>query len=178
MAKLSISIWLFLYSLLANGQETEHSRLLANDYKPQPVEQAIATLIAANIVGTKVEYKAGQSVTLQAGFEAKAGSVFTAHTGVVLPASVGDELTTLTVSAYPNPFDESTTITYVLTKPSRISLRISDLEGKLISQLIDGHYQEAGRHDVAWKGGKIPVGTYVCILEAGPQHIAKRIIRK
>ena len=181
MAKLSTFIGLLLSPLLVTAQEIESNRLLTADYQPQSVEQAFATLTATNTIGirSQVAYKAGQSVVLQPGFEAKAGSVFTAHVGTVsLRESADREANLLSVSAYPNPFDEFTTITYVLTKPNRTSLQISDANGKLISQLVDERYQEAGRHYVVWKGNGIPAGTYICILDTGPQRLSKRIIRK
>lgn len=178
MAKVSIFIWLLLSSLLASAQAIESTRLLAGNYQPQAVEQAVVTLMATNTVAprTLVEYKAGQSVVLQPGFQAKTGSVFKAHTGAV--SLTESNLNSLTIQAYPNPFDQVTTISYVLTRPSQVSLQISDAEGKLIHQLVSGHYEEAGRHSVEWKTGTIPAGTYICILDAGPQRLSRRIIRK
>lgn len=181
MAKLFIFTWLLLSSLLVTAQEIEPSRWLTSGYQPQSVEQALATLTATNRVEarTVVTYKAGQSVVLEPGFEAKAGSVFTAHTGIVsLPALDEGKLNSLTLLTYPNPFAEVTTITYVLTKPSRTSLHIRDAEGRLIRQLVDDHYQEAGRHSVEWRGGEVPAGTYVCVLDIGTQRLSRRIIRK
>ena len=181
MAKLSVFIWLILSSLLATAQGNEPSRWLAGDYQPQAVEQAVATLTAGNTIGAGVRttYKAGQSVVLNAGFEAKAGSVFLAHTGLVSGLSTGEpDFVSLTISAYPNPFDQVTTITYVLTKPGRTSLQISNADGKLIRQLVEDRYQEAGRYSVEWKGDEIPAGLYVCTLQTGSQRVVGRIIRK
>ncbi len=181
MAKLSVFIWLILSSLLATAQGIEQSRWLAGDYQPQPDEQAVATLTAGNTIGAGVRttYKAGQSVVLNAGFEAKAGSVFLAHTGAVSGFSLtGTDFVSLTIRAYPNPFDQVTTITYVLTKPGRTSLQISDADGKLIRQLVEDRYQEAGRYSVEWKADAVSAGLYVCTLHTGSQRIASRIIRK
>ena len=181
MAKLSVFIWLILSSLLATAQGIEQSRWLAGDYQPQPVEQAVSTLTAGNTIGAGVRttYKAGQSVVLNTGFEAKGGSVFLAHTGVVSGlATTGPDFVSLTIRAYPNPFDQVTTITYVLTKPGRTSLQISDADGKLIRQLVEDRYQEPGRYSVEWKENEISAGLYICTLNAGSQRIASRIIRK
>lgn len=181
MAKLSVFIWLILSSLLATAQGIEQRRWLAGDYQPQPVEQAIVTLTAGNTIGATVRtaYKAGQSVVLNSGFEAKAGSVFLAHTGVVSGlTSLGADFVSLTISAYPNPFDQVTTITYVLTKPGRASLQITDADGKLIRQLVEDRYQEAGRYAVEWKGDAVSAGVYICTLHTGSQRIVSRIVRK
>lgn len=169
---------LALSSRLATAQQIETTRLLTPTYQAQPLEQALATLTATNTVDppTAVEYKAGQAIVLQAGFEAKAGSVFTAHTGPVSALALREGM--LSLLAYPNPFVEVTTISYVLPQAGRTSVQIRDLEGKLLSQLVDGQYQEAGRHSVAWRGTGVPAGTYVCIIETGTQHLSRRIIRK
>lgn len=178
MAKLPIFIWLALSSLLATAQQIEATRLLTSDYQAQSLEQALTTLTATNTVDAPmaVEYKAGQSVVLRAGFEAKVGSVFTAQTGPVSALALGEGM--LSLLAYPNPFVEVTTISYVLPRAGRTSVQIRDPEGKLVSQLVDGQYQEAGRHSVEWSGAGVAVGTYVCIIETGTQRLSRRIIRK
>lgn len=181
MAKLPVFIWLILSSLLATAQGIEQRRWLAGDYQPQPVEQAIVALTAGNTIGAGIRttYKAGQSVVLNAGFEAKAGSVFLAHTAVVSGLTTAElGIVSLTLSAYPNPFDQVTTITYVLTKSGRTSLHINDADGKLIRQLVEDRYQEAGHYTVEWKETELSAGLYVCTLQAGSQRIAGRIIRK
>lgn len=181
MAKLSILIGLLLSSLLVTAQVVEPNRRLTSGYRAQPLEQATVTITAANRIdpGASVEYKATQAVMLQPGFCLKAGSVFIARTGIVsLLAPTEGELNSLMVRAYPNPFDDVTVISYVLTRSGRTTLQIRDTEGKLISRLIDGRQEDAGRHSVEWKGAGVPTGTYVCILENGTQRISRRLIRK
>ncbi|MBD2753515.1 T9SS type A sorting domain-containing protein [Spirosoma validum] len=181
MAKLSILIGLLLSSLLATAQAIESNRRLTSGYQAQPLEQATATLTAANLVGpgTPVEYKAAQAIILQPGFQARTGSVFAARTGVVsLLAMAEGESGSLMIRAYPNPIEEATIISYVLTRSGRTSLQIRDSEGRLISRLIDGRQEDAGRHSVEWKAAGVPTGTYMCILETGTQRISRRLIRK
>jgi hypothetical protein len=163
----------------ATGQEIDQTRLLAGNYQPQPLEQALTTLTAINSIAAsqQVEYKAGESVVLKPGFEAKAGSIFTAHTGTVSLNTV-EELNGLTIRVYPNPFEQITTITYVLTKPALTRLHICDGEGRLVSQLVDNLYQEKGRYSVEWKGGGVSGGSYLCILDTGSKRLSQRIVRK
>ncbi|CAN5139956.1 hypothetical protein BH09BAC4_BH09BAC4_06320 [soil metagenome] len=176
-----ILLSLCLSTFLAIAQEADQARLLTSGYKPQSVEEAATTLTATNKVGasSSVEYKAGQAVILQPGFEARAGAVFTAHIGEVsVLASANSDGKGLTVTAYPNPFEAVTTISYVLARPGQTSLHVRDTEGRLLTQLVDNQYQEAGPHQLEWKGGHLPAGTYVYTLEAGTQQLSKRIIKK
>jgi len=181
MRTLSILVGCCLSSAVALAQQPEPTRLLASAYRPERLEEAVTTLRAANVVAqtAEVEYKAGQSVVLEPGFETKAGAVFTAHTGEVsLVATVNAEFKSLSVSVYPNPVDEVTIISYILPKSSRVSLAITSADGKLLSQLVSDVYQEAGAHQVEWKGSQLAAGTYVCTFDADSKREAKRIIKK
>ena len=174
---------LCLHSALAIAQGTSESRLINTDYKAGSThtEQALRTLSATNKLGaeSQVDYKAGQAVVLLPGFEAKAGSVFVAHIGdVSIIASVEGQEAPLTVTVYPNPFEETTTISYSLLKSARVTLFVSDAKGAIVGRLVDGQQQDAGRHDVEWRGGLLSAGTYICTLDADQQRVSNRIVRK
>ncbi len=53
--------------------------------------------------------------------------------------------------AYPNPFNPITTIKFDLPSSSHVSLKIYDIDGKLIKSLIDSG-RESGYHSVEWDG--------------------------
>jgi len=50
---------------------------------------------------------------------------------------------------YPNPFNSQTQVSYYLDKPSNVSLRIYDIEGRLVSTLTN-EQQAAGRYSLVW----------------------------
>jgi hypothetical protein len=65
---------------------------------------------------------------------------------------------------YPNPFNPSTTIKFTMPTSGRVKLSIFDLQGRLISTLVDEVYS-VGRHEVIWKGRdnsnrSVSSGTY------------------
>jgi hypothetical protein len=50
---------------------------------------------------------------------------------------------------YPNPFNASTQINYQLTQPGKVSLKIYNIKGELVCDLVDGYYP-AGYHRAVW----------------------------
>jgi len=66
---------------------------------------------------------------------------------------------------YPNPFAETTRITYDLQAPSRIRLEVFDLLGRHVTTLVDGN-QGAGSHTATFNAGDLPNGLYIYRLTA------------
>lgn len=60
---------------------------------------------------------------------------------------------------YPNPFNPKTTICYDLPKPAHVRLSIYNIEGQLVTTLINGD-QSAGYQKVMWNANDIPSGVY------------------
>ena len=64
----------------------------------------------------------------------------------------------------PNPFTGSTTIRYALPGAAHVKVEVFDVEGRLVSVLVDGT-QAAGPQSVVWegtdsKGNELPSGVY------------------
>jgi len=86
------------------------------------------------------------------------------------------------VNVYPNPFSDLVTINYILKSTQNITIRILDINGKEIDQLITGIHS-AGKHEIVWDGTNfngVPVnpGNYILYLEAGPYNETKKIIKE
>jgi hypothetical protein len=72
------------------------------------------------------------------------------------------------VGTYPNPFNPQTSIRFVLTKDTHVSLAIYDMLGREVLQLVDQDFK-AGTHEAIWKGvdvrgSTVPSGTYIYSL--------------
>ncbi len=72
---------------------------------------------------------------------------------------------------YPNPFNPATTISFSLAKASRASLKIFNVRGHLVRELIDED-MGVGAHQAIWdgtdaRGAMVASGTYFYRLEAG-----------
>jgi len=65
---------------------------------------------------------------------------------------------------YPNPFNPSTTIRYGLPKPTNVSLKIYNVNGRLVRTIVD-QVQEFGYYSIVWDacndiGTKMASGIY------------------
>ncbi len=67
--------------------------------------------------------------------------------------------------AYPNPFNPATKIEYDLPRDSKVTLRIYNLLGQLVTTLVD-RIQDAGYKSVDWNATNNPSGIYFYRIEA------------
>jgi hypothetical protein len=79
----------------------------------------------------------------------------------------------LRLAVNPNPFNPQTTITFEIPAPGHTKLRIFDLQGRLITTLVE-EISPAGHREVRWngrdaEGREVPSGIYLSRLEAGGQ---------
>jgi len=97
-------------------------------------------------------------------------------TAVAAPPSAA-----LHVSAYPNPFNPSTRITFGLPAAGPVSLSILDVQGRVVRHLLEGGLRAAGSQTVAWDGRdtlgrSLPSGLYFARLEAGGQRAVGKLL--
>jgi hypothetical protein len=73
---------------------------------------------------------------------------------------------------YPNPFNSSTNISYHVSHPDHVSLRVYTSDGQLVVTLVDG-FQSAGLHEVTFDASRLASGNYVYRLTSGEQTLTK-----
>ncbi|MCF8414480.1 MAG: T9SS type A sorting domain-containing protein [Melioribacteraceae bacterium] len=61
---------------------------------------------------------------------------------------------------YPNPFNPTTTITYNIPEASNVSIKVYDVLGKLVANLVDNQMIDAGVHQVNWNAKSLSSGIY------------------
>ncbi len=76
---------------------------------------------------------------------------------------------------YPNPFSESTTLSYSLPNPMRVRLAVYDILGREVDLLVDAH-QEAGIYNLEFDAGNLPIGTYLARIELDHLRFTKRML--
>jgi hypothetical protein len=76
---------------------------------------------------------------------------------------------------YPNPFNPSTKITYSIPTRSNVSLKVFDLLGGEVLELVNGE-TEAGTYDIDFNAINLPSGIYFYRLQAGSFSQTRKMI--
>ncbi len=75
---------------------------------------------------------------------------------------------------YPNPFNPSTSIEFSMESTGHVSLKIYDITGAEVAQLVDGTYG-AGSHSIQFNPGSLSAGTYLYVIESNGLREVKRM---
>ncbi|MCX6283741.1 MAG: T9SS type A sorting domain-containing protein, partial [Bacteroidetes bacterium] len=75
----------------------------------------------------------------------------------------------------PNPVKSSAVITYGIEQNSRVSLAVYDINGKLVTTLVD-ETQKPGHYTVSWDTGNTRPGVYFYRLRTGRFCITRKCI--
>ncbi len=80
----------------------------------------------------------------------------------------------------PNPFTHTTKIQYSIPSESSVSLKIYNIKGEFVKELIDD-YKDKGTYEVAWDGrdkygNKVVSGVYFYQFISGDTKVIKRMI--
>ena len=76
---------------------------------------------------------------------------------------------------YPNPFNSSTKINYSIPERSIVSLKVFDLLGREVVEIVKGEI-EAGTYDINFSPPNLPSGVYFYQLQAGSFLQTKKMI--
>jgi DNA-binding beta-propeller fold protein YncE len=98
------------------------------------------------------------------------------------PVGVGDTPSSATRLGpnYPNPFNPSTSIPFTLAREGRVTLRIYDVNGRVVATLIDGA-MTAGEHVAHWnasdaRGLRVSSGVYMARLETDDATDTRKLV--
>ena len=79
-------------------------------------------------------------------------------------------------SVYPNPFNGTTNISFSVTEPSRISLGVYNISGRMVALPVNAEYN-AGWHEVIWDASGLPSGLYfACLTYKKKTQTAKMLL--
>ncbi|MCX6168503.1 MAG: glycosyl hydrolase [Ignavibacteriales bacterium] len=76
---------------------------------------------------------------------------------------------------YPNPFNPSTNVQYSISEPSHVTLKIYDLLGREVMQLVN-KYQDPGNYTVNFNASKLSTGIYIYTLSSGIHSKSKKLM--
>ena len=75
---------------------------------------------------------------------------------------------------FPNPFNPSTAITYQINSAGLVSLKVFDLLGKEVAELVN-EFQSPGTYSINFEAGKLNSGVYFYRLRSGDFEDTKRL---
>jgi len=78
----------------------------------------------------------------------------------ILPESISS------LKCYPNPFNASVTISFVLSQAGSVSLSIYNIRGQRVAIPLQ-NFLSVGEHTITWNGSDFPSGVYFARLQAG-----------
>jgi hypothetical protein len=76
---------------------------------------------------------------------------------------------------YPNPFNPSTRLRFLLTESSPVTLSIYTLTGVEVERLVEEELP-AGTYETWWNADNMPTGVYLCRLVAGRSSAVQRLV--
>ena len=76
---------------------------------------------------------------------------------------------------YPNPFNPTTKIEYLVPETSMITLKVFDSLGREVSTLVD-EIKSPGKYEVNFDGSDLTSGVYMYVLTAGNYSQIKKMI--
>ncbi|MGB5288290.1 MAG: YCF48-related protein [Ignavibacteriaceae bacterium] len=76
---------------------------------------------------------------------------------------------------FPNPFNPSTTISYYISEPGEVTLKIYNVLGNLVLTLVED-YKSIGNHDVVWNATNKPSGVYYFQLNVNGKFATRKML--
>lgn len=121
---------------------------------------------------TNGNYKVSLTVQSSSGCVITSDSTFSTLVGIAETNAPA-----MNISIYPNPFKESTTISYALTEKVRVRIQVYDMTGKEIANIADAT-QTPGEYKYNFNPAQYNTGAgiYMVKIAAGDKFISKQII--
>jgi hypothetical protein len=79
------------------------------------------------------------------------------------------------LSAYPNPFNSTTTITFQVPRAEFVRLAVTDVQGRHAATLIEGNLNP-GHHAIGWDAAGFASGTYIIHFNGGAGRATRKVM--
>jgi len=162
------------------GSPFELSSILGNEPKLKTANNDWQKLNQSLIVGSSPYHFVDSEVELGTTYEYRLAAVYGDH-------SANEASSTITVQgqtnpfsyhlaqSYPNPSHGQLTIEYALPQTSPVSLKVYNLSGQLVADLVNSE-QMAGIYSVKWDATSLASGVYIYSLSAGDFQCSKQMV--
>ena len=167
----SSSYWQYEMNL-ASAEETlvelPLSGFIANDGS-SPLELNRAASLSFHILRGSGSDGSGTIALDDILFANSSTSGVSAERGAILPASLQ------LLQNWPNPFNASTEISFILPRHARPELTVYNVQGRRVATLAAGE-RLAGHHRLVWQAEGMPSGAYFLVLEAAGERAVKKCL--
>lgn len=152
-------ITISLLSLIAQAQiKVSNSVIGSGGGISSDANFKVTATLGQAIVGTLAD----SSNSMNIGFWAQSGGVVTSVEKIETE-SIPDKFRL--DQNYPNPFNPTTTIAFALPKQTEVSIKLFDLQGRIVSILVDNE-MAAGEYQIVFDAKNIPSGVYFYRIDA------------
>ena len=182
------------------GGETDNSETLQYPISPTVSIGGNGNYMVRN--GGNLSLRANNSIILNPGFTAQAGSKFTASitsTNCSTPnyapsrkyteTEIDDDIVlsddsiitiyfaTADAQVYPNPFSDFFIISFNCYETTNISVKLFDIQGKLINFVADNRTYSEGKHEINIESKQLEKGMYLIKLTLNNQNFVHKLIK-
>ena len=181
-----------LSKVIEQGLLTINGDASNNNYIPSNIYQTTNNIISDGVVpvSNDVTFIAGESITLNVGFHTQAGGDFwakiedgcvSAQSKQTIPAIVispisANDLEKISFSADPNPFQNSTKLSFQLPSEDKVTMLIFDQSGRMVKQLLPLQLLAKGAHEVTLLSEGLNGVFFYAVLQTSKERIAKKIV--
>ena len=78
-------------------------------------------------------------------------------------------------SAYPNPFNPTTSIKFDIASVSKVNIQIYDMNGNYVDELLS-NTMAPGNYEVVWNAQGVPSGVYFVYMNTGSQIFTEKVL--
>lgn len=178
------------------GQLKLKGEIFPDDYKAKETITALGKVT----LGDTVSLKAGQKITLAAGFQVTQGSTLRARIDSCgnVPSfqqqaekriagednslrgaedSGAGNLSLESLEVYPNPFSDWFRIQFSLLTPGRVSFELHNLQGGKVYHLLEEVYFESGIQELLIDGTRLVSGVYVLTAMQDRTMVSRQLVK-
>jgi endoglucanase len=134
------------------------------------------TLLSGTIADPRIVWRSKEAGLTAPQLEITSTTSAAKLAATVAPLKEPIKLTT-SLTSYPNPFGDNSTVSFYLEKPSIVTLAVYDINGKQVAVLKQGHL-DAGQYNNSLAGSHLPKGVYTVKLTYGEKAITRKVIKQ
>lgn len=80
------------------------------------------------------------------------------------------------LDAAPNPLTNFTNFSFSIPETGKVSLYVTDIQGRKVANLLDGELKNSGSHQLQFDGSYLPNGIYITVLETEQERTIHKTV--